>query len=105
MFPSLPDPLKLNALYEFRLSAQIWWPLLENDQLAAMERLVAKLAAVSSGPESFTGLLIQEINNQSPDQDTLFLLSSYRENPIVAMMDVLTYRGISASNAPPSSDT
>ena len=72
-------------------------PLLENDQLSAMERLVAKLAAVSSGPESFTGLLIQEINNQSPDQDTLFLLSSYRENPIVAMMDVLAYRGISAS--------
>jgi hypothetical protein len=72
-------------------------PLLEEDQLAAMERLVAKLAAVSSGPESFAGLLIQEINNQSPDQDTLFLLSSYRDNPVVVMLDVLTYRGIAAS--------
>jgi hypothetical protein len=72
-------------------------PLLEEDQLAAMERLVAKLAAVSSGPESFAGLLIQEINNQSPDQDTLFLLSSYRDNPVVVMLDVLAYRGIAAS--------
>ena len=71
-------------------------PLLEEDQLAAMERLVAKLAAVSSGPESFAGLLIQEINNQSPDQDTLFLLSSYRDNPVVVMLDVLTYRKMAA---------
>ncbi|MGB1807868.1 MAG: UUP1 family membrane protein, partial [Porticoccaceae bacterium] len=72
-------------------------PLLEEDQLAALERLVAKLAAVSSGPESFTGLLIQEINNQSPDQDSLFLLSSYSEDPVILMLDVLAYQGISAS--------
>ncbi len=72
-------------------------PLLEEDQLAAMARLVAKLDSVSSGPESFTGLLIQEINSQSPDQDTLFLLSSYREDSAVVILDVLAYRGISAS--------
>ena len=72
-------------------------PLLKEDQLAAMERLVAKLDSVSSGPESFTGLLIQEINSQSPDQDTLFLLSSYREDSAVVILDVLAYRGISAS--------
>ena len=71
-------------------------PLLENDQLAAMDRLVAKLGKKSSGPESFTSLLIQEFNKQSPDQDALFLLSSYREDNILLMMDVLGYRGIPA---------
>lgn len=71
-------------------------PLLENDQLAAMERLVAKLREKSSGPESFTSLLIQEFHKQSPDQDALFLLSSYREDNILLMMDVLGYQGIPA---------
>ena len=71
-------------------------PLLENDQLAAMDRLVAKLGKKSSGPESFTSLLIQEFNEQSPDQDALFLLSSYREDNIRLITDVLGYRGITA---------
>ena len=71
-------------------------PLLENDQLAAMDRLVAKLGKKSSGPETFTSLLIQEFNEQSPDQDALFLLSSYREDNIRLITDVLGYRGITA---------
>ncbi len=71
-------------------------PLLENDQLAAMDRLVAKLGKKSSGPDSFTSLLIQEFNEQSPDQDALFLLSSYREDNIRLITDVLGYRGITA---------
>lgn len=71
-------------------------PLLENDQLAAMDRLVAKLGQKSSGQESFTSLLIQEFNEQSPDQDALFLLSSYREDNIRLITDVLGYRGITA---------
>jgi hypothetical protein len=40
--------------------------------------------------------LIQEFNEQSPDQDALFLLSSYREDNIRLITDVLGYRGITA---------
>lgn len=71
-------------------------PLLEPDQLAAMKRLVIKLAEKSSDLESFTSLLIQEFLRDSPDQDTLFLLGSYQQEPFTVIMDALAYRGIPA---------
>jgi hypothetical protein len=71
-------------------------PRLEPDQLAAMQRLVAKLGEQSSGPETFTILLLQEFLRKSPDQDTLFLSSSYQDDKLTVIMDVLRYRGIPA---------
>ena len=71
-------------------------PRLEPDQLAAMERLVTRLGEKSSGPETFTTLLLQEFLRQTPDQDTLFLRSSYQDDKLTVMMDVLRYRGIPA---------
>ena len=83
---SLPDFPILNPVQ----------PLLEPDQQAAMQRLVTKFDEKSSDIESFTSLLIQEFLRDSPDQDTLFLMESYRDEPLTVIMDALAYRGIPA---------
>jgi hypothetical protein len=84
-----------NALPDYPLAYPVA-PSLEPDQLAAMQRLVAKLGEQSSGPETFTILLLQEFLRKSPDQDTLFLSSSYQDDKLTVIMDVLRYRGIPA---------
>mgnify|MGYP001045475339 CR=1 FL=1 len=71
-------------------------PLLEPDQRAAMERLIAVLRARSSNAESFAALLIQAFNRDSLDPDAEFLLGTYQENPVLIMLDVLAYAGIPA---------
>ncbi|MEJ2532775.1 MAG: UUP1 family membrane protein [Halioglobus sp.] len=71
-------------------------PLLETDQLVALERLVAVLKDKSSDPESFVTLLIQEFNRENQDQDAQFLLGTYEEAPHVVMLAVLAYAGIPA---------
>ncbi len=71
-------------------------PLLEADQLAAMERFVAAMKERSSGPESFAEILIRELNRASLNQDLDFLISTYHEDRVSIMLDVLAYAGISA---------
>lgn len=71
-------------------------PLLETDQLVALERLVAVLKEKSSSPESLVTLLIQEFNREDQDQDAQFLLGTYEEAPHVVMLTVLAYAGIPA---------
>ena len=75
---------------------QIRKPLLETDQLVALERLVAVLKEKSSSPETFVTLLIQEFNREDQDQDAQFLLGTYEEAPHVVMLAVLAYAGIPA---------
>lgn len=71
-------------------------PLLEKDQLAAMERLVALLGEESSDPESFAGLLVKAFNDESQDRDAQFLLGTFEEAPQEVMVAVLAYAGIPA---------
>ncbi|PLW82551.1 hypothetical protein CWI75_11220 [Kineobactrum sediminis] len=71
-------------------------PLLEPDQDAAMERLVADLRERSSGALTFTSLLIQALTQPEPGQDAEFLLGTYRQTPVQVMLDVLAYAGIPA---------
>jgi len=71
-------------------------PELTDDRRAAMERVVAKLRERSSGPASFTSLLLQQLVNDNLDQDTAFLFASYRAGRLGVIMDVLAFAGIPA---------
>lgn len=71
-------------------------PLLENDQMAAMERLVTLLREKSSDDASFAGLLATEFNRQARDMDADFLLSTFEEPPLAVMLAVLAYADIPA---------
>lgn len=71
-------------------------PLLEEDQHAAMERLLAVLQNKSSSTDRFTRLLLQEFNRESLDQDVEFLLGTYQNDKLSMIMDTLAYAGISA---------
>ncbi|QIB67488.1 inactive transglutaminase family protein [Kineobactrum salinum] len=71
-------------------------PLLEADQRAAMERLVADLRERSTGPATFVTLLIQELSRSQPTQDAEFLLGTYRTAKLGVMLDVLAFAGIPA---------
>lgn len=71
-------------------------PMLEADQLAAMERLVGVLLEQSSGPVSFAGLLATQLKDESQDRDARFLLGSYEEERHMVMLEVLAFAGIPA---------
>lgn len=71
-------------------------PLLEPDQEAAMERLIAVLREKSTNLDDFTELMIREFNRDSLDQDIEFLIGTYNDYPINIMLDVLAYAGIPA---------
>ncbi|MCP5193093.1 MAG: inactive transglutaminase family protein [Pseudomonadales bacterium] len=71
-------------------------PMLENDQLAATERLIALLREQSASTESFVALLVAEFNKDSQDRDAQFLLGTFEESPMVVMRAVLAYAGIPA---------
>jgi 7 transmembrane helices usually fused to an inactive transglutaminase/Inactive transglutaminase fused to 7 transmembrane helices len=71
-------------------------PMLETDQLAAMDRLVGMLREKSSGAQSFVSLLAREFHGESPDRDAQFLLGTYEEEPHIVMLAVLAYADIAA---------
>ncbi|MEY6431376.1 inactive transglutaminase family protein [Thioalkalicoccus limnaeus] len=71
-------------------------PTLEPDQLAAMDRVVALLRERSSSIETFTELMIQEINRRTLDQDVAFLLGTYQADRATIMLDILAYADIPA---------
>ena len=71
-------------------------PLLEPDQQAAMDRLLDRLQEQSSDTESFVRLLLQSFLQDSPGQDSLFLLDSYEDDSLALVMDVLAMAEISA---------
>lgn len=69
-------------------------PLLEADQQAAMERLIADLQERSTDVESFTRLLIQELAQPEPRQDAEFLLGTYQGNATRVLLDTLALAAI-----------
>ena len=71
-------------------------PLLEDDQAAAVERLIEVLRFGSTDTEGFTGLLLREFMRELLDQDVEFLLSTYQADRLTVMMDVLAQAGIPA---------
>ncbi|TNE76296.1 MAG: hypothetical protein EP334_08725 [Gammaproteobacteria bacterium] len=71
-------------------------PPLSDDRRSAMERVVANLRERSSGPVSFTSLLLQQLVNDSMDQDTSFLSAGYDTGRLAMVMDVLAFAGIPA---------
>lgn len=71
-------------------------PLLEADQQVAVDRLVAVLGEKSSGPESFTSLLLQAMGRDSDDPDAGFLLSTWEEGKQQVLLAVLAQAGIPA---------
>ncbi|WP_461482742.1 inactive transglutaminase family protein [Porticoccus sp.] len=85
---------------EFGLGAspvpEIVPPELTEDRQAAMNRVVAKLHERSSGPLSFTELLLLQLVNDNMDQDTEFLFAGHEFGPLGVIMDVLAYAGIPA---------
>jgi hypothetical protein len=71
-------------------------PLLEKDQLSAIERLVTVLREKSSDTESFVSLLASELYSESQDRDTQFLLGTFEETPEAVMLAVLAYADVPA---------
>ncbi|MCB1700795.1 MAG: inactive transglutaminase family protein [Halioglobus sp.] len=69
-------------------------PILENDQSAAMERLIALLHEQSADTESFVALLVTEFNREDQDRDAQFLLGTFEESPLVVMQAVLAHADI-----------
>jgi len=69
-------------------------PELTQDRLAAMEGMVALLREQSSGSESFTALLLQQLVREQMDQDAAFLFGSREESKLAVVMDVLAFAGI-----------
>jgi uncharacterized protein with transglutaminase domain len=71
-------------------------PLLEDNQLLVMERLITVLKEKSSSPETFTDLLLQALGRGSRDEDARFLLSTWEEEPVTVVLAVLAHAGIPA---------
>jgi len=71
-------------------------PMLEQDQMVAVDRLIEVLSAKSSGPERFTALLIQALGPNSTDPDAQFLLSTWEEEPYRVILAVLGRAGVPA---------
>lgn len=71
-------------------------PELADDRRAAMTRVVANLRERSSGPVSFTALLLQQLVNDNMDQDAAFLFADYEAGRFGVIMDVLAFAGIPA---------
>lgn len=69
-------------------------PLLEPDQEAAMDRLVALLREKSSDDGTFAELMVQEFNRESLDQDVEFLIGTYNDYRVNIMLDVLAWAEI-----------
>lgn len=69
-------------------------PLLEADQLVAVDRLVTVLSERSANPESFTTLLIKALGRDSDDEDARFLLSTWEEELHTVVLAVLAQAGI-----------
>ncbi len=82
LFPQFPGAVKA--------------PLLGEDQQAAVTRLVEVLQSRSSGAESFAALLLKRFLPDRQDQDVQFLLSTYKEDRVAVMLDVLAFAGIPA---------
>lgn len=70
--------------------------ILEEDQRAAVARLIEVLSARSSGPDSFTGLLIDALGPDSTDADALFLLSTWEGPQHEILLTVLGEANIPA---------
>jgi 7 transmembrane helices usually fused to an inactive transglutaminase/Inactive transglutaminase fused to 7 transmembrane helices len=85
-----------DAELDNKAAGKIDKPMLEADQLAAMERLVGTLQGQSSGPESFARLMVTEFVGEAQNRDAQFLLGSYEEDPHIVMLAVLAYAGIAA---------
>ncbi|WP_461517640.1 inactive transglutaminase family protein [Porticoccus sp.] len=85
---------------EFGLGASpvpdIKLPELTDDRRAAMNRVVANLRERSSGPISFTALLLEQLVDEKMDQDTAFLFAGHESGHLGVIMDVLAYAGIPA---------
>jgi hypothetical protein len=71
-------------------------PLLEDNQLQVMERLIAVLKEKSSSPQTFTDLLLQALGRGSRNEDARFLLSTWEEEPVTVVLAVLAQAGIPA---------
>lgn len=71
-------------------------PLLEEDQLAAVDRLISLLREQSSDTQSFVSLLVTEFNSDSQHMDTQFLLGTFEEPPQEVMLAVLAYASVPA---------
>lgn len=71
-------------------------PFLETDQQAAMDRLVGQLKQRSVDSLNFATQLIAEFNRKEVDQDVEFLIGTYSEGELWALLDVLAYAGIPA---------
>ncbi len=70
--------------------------LLENDQEAAMERLIGVLREQSADTESFVALMASEFHKENQDRDAQFLLGTFEESPVEVMRAVLAHAGIPA---------
>lgn len=69
-------------------------PLLEDDQMAAVRRLIDTFQSRSSGPATFTALLLQTLTASTPDPDVDFLLSTWEDRPYTVVFAVLAQAGI-----------
>ncbi len=70
--------------------------LLENDQLAAMERLLGPLDAQPQELAGFVSELVAKFDPRSEDRDAQFLLGTFDEPPEVVILAVLAQAGIPA---------
>ncbi len=71
-------------------------PMLEKDQQAAMDRLIAKLHEQSTGPRTFAALLIQALNQENKDPDAEFLLGTWEDEIDSVLLAVLARAEIPA---------
>lgn len=69
-------------------------PELSADRRTAMERVVSSLRERSSGPVSFTALLLQQLAQGGMDQDAAFLFDTREATDLTVAMDVLSFAGI-----------
>ena len=71
-------------------------PYLTRVNADVMQKVVESLKKKSSTPGEFARLLFESVNQQQPDQDMSFLLSSYGGVHMDVVMDVLAYAEVSA---------
>ena len=71
-------------------------PLLEKNQLVAMDRLIAVLEEKSTSPETFTGLVLQAVSRGTTDEDARYLLSTWEDESHSVVLAILAQAGIPA---------
>ncbi|MFV8817019.1 inactive transglutaminase family protein [Haliea sp. E17] len=70
--------------------------MLEKDQQTAMDRMIASLRERSTGPRTFTALLIQALNGSVQDPDAEFLLSTWEDETSPVLLAALARAEIPA---------